>query len=92
MQKEIEPKKTSPAFSVRVNITDAEKEITFIGNGDKYAGELFFTVLRRLEERMERTGEYTKTFYDMDKTSENKIEIHISNEDTEQLLQAILLL
>ncbi|MCI8352045.1 MAG: hypothetical protein HFJ58_00180 [Clostridia bacterium] len=92
MQKEIEPKKTSPTFSVRIDITAAENEITFIGNGDKYAGELFLKVLRRLEERMKRSEEYTETFYDVDNTSENKIEIRISNEDLEQLLQAILLL
>ncbi len=92
MQKELELKKTSPTFSVRIDITNTEKEITFIGNGDKYTSELFFKVLRRLEERMERSENYTETFYDVENTSDNKIEIHISREDTEQLLQAILLL
>lgn len=92
MQKEIEPKKSYPAFSARIDITAAGNEITFIGNGDKYVGELFFKVLKRLEERMKRCEEFTETFYDVDNTSENKVEIHISNENLEQLLQAILLL
>lgn len=92
MQNEINLKKSSPAFSVQINITDTEKEITFTGNGDEDTIKLFLTVLRRLEKRMDKSEIFTKSFYDMDRINEDKIKIHMSKENIEQLLQSILLL
>lgn len=92
MPNEIESKKNSPAFSVRINITDTEKEIVFTGSGNEDTVKLFLTVLRRLEKRMDKSEIFEKSFYDMDKINEDKVEIYMSKENIEQLLEAILLL
>ncbi len=69
---EVKKETSSPTFSARIVITDAEKKIILIGNGDKGTMELFFTVLKRLEERMQKSEIFTGTFYEVEeKKKEN---------------------
>lgn len=92
MQKEIETKTISPTFSARIDITDAERKITCIGNGDKETSELLLKVLKRLKNRMNNSELFTELVWKLEQTTEKELVISISKEDIEQLMLAILLL
>lgn len=92
MSDEVKVKQISPAFSVRIDIADAERKLAFTGEGDKETAELFFRTLKRLSERMENAQSFTGTLYEMELEKDKQITMHISKEKIEEFLYAILLL
>ncbi len=90
MQDGIELKGVSPIFSVRVDITDTEKKVTFTGEGDKETAALFFATLRRLYKRMESSEFVTEPLYNVESTKEKEITISLTKEQLEEFLHTIL--
>ena len=60
MTDEIKNKEISPNFSVRIDIACADKKLAFTGEGDKETSELFFSVLKRLSQRMQKSEYLTE--------------------------------
>lgn len=89
---EIKDKESSPTFSVQIDITDTERKLIFIGNGDRETSELFFKTLKKLSERLEKSDSFMKPLYEIESIKEKETNISISKEVLEELLYAILLL
>lgn len=90
MTDEIKNKEISPNFSVRIDIACADKKLVFTGEGDKETGELFFCVLKRLSQRMEKSQALTEPLYELEYIGEKQANICVLKEELEDLLYAIL--
>lgn len=82
----------SEAFSARIDITNVDEKLKFIGSGDGDTGKLFLQVLKRLENRMKESDFFVPPLYHAEQIQEKEIVFKLSKEQVEELLYAILLL
>ena len=90
MTDKIKNKEISPNFSVRIDIACADKKLVFTGKGDEETGELFFSVLKRLAQRMQKSEYLVEPLYELEYVDEKQANICVSKEELEDLMYAIL--
>ena len=84
---------TNPqTFSVRIDITDAERKLTFTGTGDDETKQMFLRALRRLSQRIGESDFLKEPIYQLEMAGNQDANISISKEDLETILFAILML
>lgn len=84
---------TNPqTFSVRIDITDAERKLTFTGAGDEETKQMFFRALRRLSQRIGESDFLKEPIYQLEAVGNQDATISISKEDLETILFGILML
>lgn len=84
---------TNPqTFSVRIDMTDTERKLTFTGTGDEETKQMFLRALRRLSQRVGESDFLEEPIYQLEMAGNHDATISISKEDLETILFAILML
>ena len=93
LENNVVSKQTNPqTFSVRIDITDAERKLTFTGTGDEETKQMFLKTIRRLSQRIENSNFLIEPIYKLEMEESQNATISISKEDLETILFAILML
>jgi len=84
---------TNPqTFSVRIDITDAGRKLTFTETGDDETKQMFLRALRRLSQRVGEADFLEEPKYQLDMVGNQEATITMSKEDLENILFEILML
>lgn len=79
-------------FSVRIDMTDTGRKLTFTGTGDDETKQMFLRALRRLSQRVGEADFLEEPKYQLEMVENHDATISISKQDLETILFGILML